>query len=182
MSRSGKKERVMGAWVNRHSVQFQDIPVYYHYAVSAEETNDKLASVLLDNAIGHEGLFKKIETKTKVDEPNLKIYEQAMIDKNRAFGAYFDEPAKIKFINDNFFRVRFDIPASAPTGNYKIRSFLIKDGKILEETLNLLKVEQVGVNALVYLSAHEYSLLYACVCIMLALFSGWIVSVLRVKP
>ncbi len=177
-----KKGRVMGTWINMQFVKFDNASAYYNYALSTQNVDEELAAVFLENGIGHDAFFKKIEEKTSRKLENTEEFKEAFLKKKKALGIFFEEPAEMKFITDNFFRVSFDIPASAPTGNYKIRSFLIRNGKVLEENLNLIKVEQVGLNALVYRSSRDYSLIYAITCIFLAMFSGWLVSVLRVKP
>ena len=177
-----QKARVMGTWVNRRYAKFNDMPTYYHYAISRDAAGVPFFNVMFENGIGHDGLFHKINGKKPDERKNIKIFQKALLKKNTDLGVFFKKPAEVKFMNDNFFRVRFDIPPSAPTGEYKIHSFLIKDGKVIEQALNLMKIEQVGLNAFIHKSAQEYSLLYALVCIFSALFSGWLISALKVKP
>ena len=177
-----QKARVMGTWVNRHFVYFENIPSYYHYAISTGQKDEKLSNVMLENGIGHEALFHRINEKRTETPENIETFQQALLRKNKNLGVFFEQPAEITFLNDNFFRVRFDISPSAPTGEYKIHSFLIKDGKVAERRLNMLKVEQVGINAFMYRAAHEHSAIYAMICIAFALFSGWLAGALRVKP
>ena len=68
-----------------------------------------------------------------------------------------------------------------PTGTYKIRSFLFKEGKLMETDMDTLKVEQVGLNAFVFEAAHKHEALYGAFCVILALVSGWFVGILRVR-
>ncbi len=177
-----KKAKVMGTWVNFHYAEFKKIPTYYHYAISADNISKALSKVMMKNAIGHDALFEKVNDDTNKSLKNIKLFQDALLRKNYELGAFFEKPAEIKFINDNFFRVSFDVPAGAPTGNYKIHSFLIKNGKLINHITDALKVEQVGLNAFIYKSAQNYSFIYALFCIFLALFSGWLVSSLRVRP
>ncbi len=179
-----QKSRVMGAWVNRHYTRFDKFPVYYHHASSLpDEGVEGLNAVLLENGIGHKGLLHKQKDKVKSSNKKENEFYKALIIKNIKAGVFFDKPAEITFLNDNFFRASFSIPPSAPTGEYKIHSYMIDNkGKVIEKTLDMLKVEQVGLNAFVFKSARDYSLIYALLCISLAMFSGWLVSVLRVRP
>ena len=80
------------------------------------------------------------------------------------------------------FRVKFKIPPSAATGEYTIKSYLIKNGKVMQTQEKKLVVDQVGLNAFVRSSAHDYSFIYAMICIIFGVTSGWFVSVLKVKP
>lgn len=177
-----KKDRIIGTWVNRYYTKFKDIPTYYNYAISAQGFSSSLLEAMQENGIGHEALFHKTKSDKSRKLKDERVYKDALLRKNQELGVFFQQPATIKFMNDNFFRVRFDLPPSAPTGEYKIHSFLIKDGKVIGKTLELLTVEQVGLNAFIYKAAHEYSLIYALVCIFLALFCGWLAGAVRVKP
>ncbi|MBI1301775.1 MAG: hypothetical protein GC137_08995 [Alphaproteobacteria bacterium] len=176
-----QKAKIAGTWVNRYHEEFKDIPLYYHHAMTAEESDPKIQAVLKEHNIGHEALFGNVKGDSEGKEQR-EAFARALVEKQIRNGLYFAEPATFKFMNDNFFRVRFDIPASAQTGEYKIRSYLIKNGRVVGKTLDVLQVEQVGLNAFIFNAAQSYSLFYALTCIMLAFFSGWLVSVLRVRP
>lgn len=177
-----KKDRVVGTWVNRYYTTFKDMPIYYNYAISAQSFSSALLDAMLENGIGHEALFHSIETDKSRKLKDVNIYQEALLRKSRKLGVFFSQPATIEFLNDNFFRVRFELPPSAPTGEYKIHSYLIKDGKVIGQDVVLLSVEQVGLNAFIYKSAREYGLIYAFACISLALFFGWLAGAIRVRP
>ncbi len=176
-----KKARILGAWVNSSSVKFKKIPSYYQYATNLDLTVEENESILRRNGIGHDALFDKSRARPK-DVKDLKSYQTALKDKKRREQVYFKQSAEMKFLNQNFFRIHFDVPASAPTGDYKIHSYLLKNGEAIQHDVSVFKVEQVGLNAFVFDAAHKYSTLYALICVLLAVFSGWLVSVLRVKP
>ncbi len=177
-----QKAKVLGTWVNRYYANFKGIPVYYNYAISNKKPDKALKDVMNKNSIGHEGIFLRSNSEELKKIKNIEVFKNALLQKNYDLGVFFEKPAEVKFLNDNFFRVSFKVPPSAPTGEYKISSFLIKKGKVIEHNTEILKVEQVGLNSFIYDAAHEYSFVYAITCIFLALFSGWLVSVLRVKP
>lgn len=179
-----QKARIMGAWVNRHYTRFNEFPIYYHHASSMDkDAQKKHNTVLLENGIGHKGLLYRQKDKAKSSNMKKDEFYKALLRKNKESGTFFEAPAKITFLNDNFFRASFPIPPSAPTGEYKIYSYMIdQDGNVVEKTMDVLKVEQVGLNAFVFRSARDYSFIYALLCIFLAMFSGWLISVLRVRP
>jgi len=176
-----QKARVMGAWINRYSVDYKDIPSYYSYAYSGSDEKNALLSA---SGIGHEGLFKLLNAKSKAKAKvkNVGAFNAALLNKKQKRELYFKEPSRIVFLNEYFFRVHFDIPPSAPTGTYKIHSFLVQNGQVIKKESDVLNVEQVGLNAFVYQAARRHSFLYALICIMIGVFSGWLVSVLKVKP
>lgn len=178
-----QKARVMGTWVNRYYMTFENMPVYYNYATTIDgDVDDKLDLIMRHNGIGHMALFSSLDVRKSGSVIDAKPFQDALLRKKQAKGVYFPKAADIKFLNDHFFRVSFEIPASALTGEYKIHSYLIEDGRVSEKTMNILKVEQVGVNAFVYGLANNHSFAYALICIIFGLFSGWFSSVVRVRP
>jgi len=175
-----KKERILGAWVNRYYMTFKDMPIYYNYASTVMSKGNKLKALFYNKRIGHEALFASLQTRGAIE--NDEVYKKALLEQKRKQGVYFDKPAKINFISDHLFRVSFDVPPSAQTGDYKIHSFLIENGRVTQEKVDALKVKQVGVNALVVYEAKKHSVRYAFIVIILALFSGWFASIVKVRP
>lgn len=176
-----KKSKVLGAWVNAHSTIFQSIPAYYQYASNIEQTEDLEKNTLYQNGIGNKALLKRLAVK-KARNMKVEQFEKALIKRKVQEGVFFEKSAKVNFLNDNFFRTRFEIPASAPTGTYKIHSYLFENNKIVQHDVSKFKVEQVGLNAFIFDVSQKHSTLYALICIILAVFSGWLVSVLKVRP
>jgi len=174
-----RKAQFLGAWINRYAVRFRNMPLYYGYALGEGEIF-KDAELMKSSGIGLEALMiGKAETKGATDK--IGNHQQSLLSSLKAKNVYPYEPLKINFINDYFFRTRFLLPASAPTGTYKIRSFLFKDGKLVETDMDTLKVEQVGLNAFIFQAAHKHAWLYGAFCVLLALVSGWFVAILRVR-
>jgi len=179
-----KKAKVMGTWINRYYMTLKNMPVYYSYAstISEDVKGDNIDLIMRYNGIGHRALFTSVDMNKSRSVKDVEEFQNSFLKKKIYKGVYFEKPATIKFYNDYFFGVRFEIPASAQTGAYKIHSFLIKNGKVIEKRTQKLRVQQVGVNAFVYNLAYRHSLFYAISCIALALFCGWFASVVRVRP
>tara|TARA_R110002072_G_scaffold281585_3_gene444202 strand:- start:1011 stop:1784 length:774 start_codon:yes stop_codon:yes gene_type:complete len=177
-----KKDRVMGTWVNRYFVTYKDMPMYYHYAVSDNSVDLEKDKLYLDNGIGYHALLKNVSRTTSKALEDENIFDDILMVKKQNNGVFFAEAAPIRFMNDNFFRIQFKVPPSAPTGAYKIHSYLIRGGEIIQHNENDLVVKQVGLNAFLYNASRQSSFIYAMSCIFFALFSGWLVSVLKVRP
>ncbi len=178
-----RKDRVLGAWVNRHFVKFKGIPAYYHFALSDDDQETEgFQEILNNNGIGNEALIASIKIKKSKKIKDTRPFTDALLDKKIKAALYFDKPSEFKFINDNFFRVKFPIPPSATTGEYKIHSYLIKDGQVVQHSESRLNVKQVGLNASIVGASKQYSFVYALLCIFLGLFSGWFVSIIKVRP
>jgi len=181
-----KKERVIGTWVNRYYMTFNDMPIYYNYASTIALEGKMLEGgakdTLVSKRIGHEALFASLRTKKSSSVKDENVYKQALMEQKRQQGVYFDKPAKVNFISDHLFRVTFEVPPSAQTGDYKIHSLLIENGRVTREKIDALKVKQVGLNASIVSMAEEHSIIYAIIVIFLALFCGWFASIVKVRP
>ncbi len=175
-----KKAQILGAWINRYGIRYRRVPLYYGYAHTGGEVFEN-QETMGEIGLGIDGLMKG---KADLKNPATKTdaYQAALVNSMRAKKVYPEEPQQLNFINDYFFRTRFLLPASAPTGTYKIQSYLFKDGKLIESDTDTMKVEQVGLNAFVHESAQDHAVLYGIVSILLALASGWFVGILRVRP
>lgn len=174
-----RKAKLLGAWINRYAVRFRNMPLYYGYAVGEGEVF-KDSELMKTSGIGIDALMiGKAELKSPTEK--LGNHQDSLLASMRSKSLYPQEPLKINYINDYFFRTRFLLPASAPTGTYKIRSFLFKEGKLVETDMDIMKVEQVGLNAFIFQAAHKNEWLYGMFCVVLALVSGWFVGILRVR-
>lgn len=171
-----RKAKVMGAWINRYSAKYKHMPLYYDYALGRPEDEQADSALFRDKGIGVDSLFAPEKMEAEKD------FVEALVAEKRQGKLFPAAPRHVGFLNDNFFRVDFHIPSAAPTGRYRIESFLIKDGKIMDTDMEVLKVEQVGLNALIYRFARDHAISYGLACIFLALGAGWFVSALRVKP
>lgn len=178
-----QRAQILGAWVNRHFVHFSRQPGYYHYAASFDAAKGpEYAALMRENRIGVEALFEGADIRASRGVEDKAPFQSALILTKQNKGIYPQKPAALKFMNEHFFRVNFPIPPGAPIGEYKVHSFLIKKGAVIEADIDIVKVEQVGVNASVLYMSRHYALLYAMLCIMLAGFAGWLVNVVRVRP
>ncbi len=177
-----EKARVFGTWVNRYFVHFDNIPKYYSYSLSGTNNSEKTKRLLAFHGIGNDAMLSNARIEKSGSVEDLELFKKELLKKKVDAGLYTKDGVKMNFINNNFFRVRFDIPASAATGNYIIKSYLIKDDEVIEHNTDMLSVEQVGLNAFINESARKHSFIYAFVCIFLAFFSGWLISVLKVRP
>lgn len=177
-----KKERVMGAWVNRYSMLIEDVPAYYQYALSAPLTKMSVSNVVDAQKIEKTSYVNNLKAQISTDKQPKDIFVKSLLDQKVKQELFFAESESFTFLNDHFFKVHFRIPASALTGEYVIKSLLVKDGEIIQRDEATLVIEQVGANAFINNAAKEYSLAYALICIAFAMFSGWLISVIKVKP
>ncbi len=164
-----RKANILGAWINRSWVKFKDIPLYYNYALSNEDRG-----VFTAQNIGLDALAFQAEDTKGWDEARLGLYKDAFLRGRRALDFYPEEPNSVEFLSERFFKVRLSVPANVPKGEYTVKEFLVRDGEVVHEQRESLKVAQVGFSSDVYEFAQSRSVSYAMVCVFIAVLSGWL--------
>lgn len=170
------KGKAMGVWLNKDSMKFRDVPVYYDYALSRAADEIAEADVLKGSGIGLNSLFFDPDDDGS-DAATLSSFQEALIRNKQTQSLFPLKPQAIDFLSDRFFKVTFNMPANVPTGSYQIHTYEIKNGAIEDENITRVRVAQVGAGASVFQFAHSHSFAYGALCVFLAVFAGWIGNV-----
>ena len=173
-----RKEQVAGMWLNRRAMKFRNVPLYYDYALSRPEKQLSKGDNLKEAGIGLDALYFTPDDSSE-DAQYIQNFQEAMIRTKQTQGLYPLKPKGVKFLQNNFFRVSFYLPANVPIGTYEVESYLLKDGEVLEDHTTQLRVGQVGFGARVYQFAQRHGFSYGLVCVLMAVMAGWAVNLLR---
>lgn len=166
-----RKEKTLGTWMNRTSLEFRRVPSYYDYALNLPAGGDT-AALFDENRIGVDNLAFYPEDADE-DAAVIESFSDALIRRMQEKGFY---PLKAKIpqmFGDGFFKVSFHLPPGVPTGLYTIKALAVRDGIVVAKDAKTLQVGQVGFNARVYLFAGNHSLFYGIASVLIALVSGW---------
>lgn len=165
-----RKDQIMGIWMNNDAVTFYNVPVYYDLALSRGEREIADPEVLRRQGIGLDALNFEPVGRENVEE--VQRFKEALVRNKQLQGHFPLEPKDIIFLNNNFFRANFYMPADVPTGDYLIRTYLFRDGVVLGQQETQLRVGQVGFSARVYRFAHFQALAYGLLSVLLAIVAG----------
>ena len=166
-----RKDQILGIWTNRKSLTFRNVPVYYDIASSKPVNEMAPLDILETNEIGLDYLdFEPIGGRR---DDQVEPFKEALIRNKQTVGHYPLEPRKIVFLDSDFFRVNFDVPANVPTGEYVIKTYLLNEGSITDVNETNLYVQQEGFSARVYKFAHYNSFTYGLVAVLFALLAGF---------
>ncbi len=162
-----KKGRVLGAWMNKDTVEFRRVPAYYDIA-STYAPSEEFAK---EHEIGFGNLDFYAENESEPEV--IAVFKNALIIKMQTKGFVPEEAKKVKRIDAHFFKTTFILPPDIPTGLYTVDTYVVRDDKLLGHESRKLQVGQVGFNANVYMTAQEHSLFYGLFTVFVALISGW---------
>lgn len=173
-----RKENAMGLWFNRHSLKFEDVPVYYDYALSVPADKMGKPEVLKENGIGLDAL--KFKPDMWRDDPAYsQSFQEGLIRNKQGEGLFPLKPKEVTFLDDDFFRATFYMPSNVPTGRYEVQSFLINNGAVKDVRTTELNVGQVGMEARIHKFARKQSFTYGVLCVALAVMAGWAANMFR---
>ena len=175
-----RKRKVLGIWVNAQDVRFKDVPRYYDVAYSAPQSLIAERSTLRQHRIGLDGLklIPAAKDQAGAEEGSARIdrFREALVGRKQQGGFFPAAPKEVQWINPSFFRADFQLPASIPTGLYKVDAYWFDNGDLIAQASRDLRVGQVGMSARLYRFATEYSLLYGLAAVIFAALFGWLAN------
>lgn len=173
-----RKDRVLGVWVNAESRTFVDAPVYL--AMLANRPFEAIASAEVQRRqqIGINNFLLPQDIGGDVgevvrDDP----YRMAFVRLRMERGLYVESSNAVTFLTPTLFRTAIPLPADAPIGTYEVDVKLFADGAMVAREHSAFELYKVGLEQVVATSARNHGLLYGLTTAGLALFVGWLASV-----
>lgn len=171
-----KKERVGGIWINQDNVKFDSIPSSYLMMASSPPEEARVNAVLKELKLGAE--FTSFGTLRNVfSSQKARDFRGSVVRLKREEGLYHETDG-VRFIADNLFRAQFKIPALIPVGTHRVRSFLLFDNKLISKANHEVRIIKTGFEQLMYNFAHENGIAYGICCVLLAIITGWLSSII----
>ena len=176
--RTRRKERIAGIWVNMDSREFVGVPSYL--AILSNRPVKEIASpdtlrrlqVGLDNFLLPQRIGPDIAD-TVPDDPYRLAFVRVQSDQN----LYREAPNAVTFLTPTVFRAAIPLPAAVPTGSFAIDVKLFAGGVLVGRTNSALEVIKAGFEQYVADAARDHGLIYGVATAMMALFTGWLASV-----
>ena len=168
-----RKSRVLGIWVNDASQRFAGVPLFYAVSTTRplEEIADAANLSLLQ--IGTANLQFAPRGTVAGDRDD---FARSLKRLKRTRGLY-SQTASTVFLSPTLFRATLPVPANVPIGRHVAQAFLFRDGRYIGSATADMTVEKTGFEQVTYDFAHEQSLLYGLVAVLVAVVTGWLASV-----
>jgi uncharacterized protein (TIGR02186 family) len=168
-----RKERFLGLWLNTGRQAFDNVPAYYAIAASQPlprllarsgsgeilSLEDRMALVKSVGQRGHEDLIR---------------FRRGLVEAKRRDGLFPAAIGQVTIQANRLFRVDLPFPSKLPEGNYEVRAYLLREGRIVAAVSRPLPVGKVGFNAQLAGWAEHDGALYGLAAILLALGAGWL--------
>ena len=168
-----RKERFLGLWLNTGRQAFDDVPAYYYIAAS-QPLQRLLARGTGGEILSLEDRMTTVQSVGQRESSDLTRFRIGMVDVKRREGLFPANIGQVTIQANRLFRVDLPFPSRLPEGNYDVRAYLLREGKIVAAVSRPLPVSKVGFNAqLAGWASHEGEL-YGLGAIVMALLVGWI--------
>ena len=117
----------------------------------------------------------KISSLESMDPEYVEAVD-ATIRIRQSSGAYNLENIGLKLIDDTLFSANIALPSNLREGDYEAFIYLVQNKKVSSVSKDVIKVRKIGLEKVLYNTAHDHPLFYGFFSIFLALISGWVAS------
>lgn len=170
-----QKTNVLGVWLNTDQVEFSNFPSYFHVLSSARLTDITDITTLTTNFILPESHTLVANAK---DWWKGAVFGRELVRLMTEEGLFGVQENAVNFLADNFYSARLTLPSNAPPGPYIALTYVFKNGEIIARKSEGFAVRKIGFERFLALSAVQQPLLYGVICVLLALFTGWLGGVI----
>ena len=169
-----RKDRVWGIWINNASIAVDSAPSFYAVATTGPLVEILSATENLRHAITIDRVIRAVGVTAEADASEAFI--EAMMRVRTAEGRYRLLQDKIELTEETLFRTDVTLPANLTEGEYKVRLFLLRDGRVVSSQERAIAVRKEGLERLIFNMAQQQPLLYGLVSLVLAGVAGWAAS------
>lgn len=169
-----RKERHAGIWLNASSVTVDAAPSFYAVASSGplaeslSETEDLRYKITLPHAIRAIGI--------SAEASDAEEFITALQRLRGSDGAYRQAEGSVQLVEETLFRTDVALPANLTEGDYRVRMFITRGGKVVDSLERIIGVRKAGLERTLYVMAHEQPFLYGVISLVLAAVAGWAAS------
>ncbi|MEM7070020.1 MAG: TIGR02186 family protein [Pseudomonadota bacterium] len=174
-----KKSRVGGIWINTASREYRDVPSFYSVATNSRISDIADLSWFSSKGIGIDYLKAKL-----VDAGSIEAFltqgefSTALRRKRIENGLFAENTTALELISPSLFRAAVSLPPNVPIGVHTVTAHLFHKGKKLDAVTQTFEVRKFGFEEWIYNLAHQYSLIYGILCVLLAIATGWFANLI----
>jgi uncharacterized protein (TIGR02186 family) len=170
-----EKTRNFGVWLNTDQVVFRNFPSYFQVLSSG-----KLLDITDITTLSAEYILPESHTIMPNEAGWWKsaIFGRELVRLMTEQGLFGVSENAVNFLSESFYSARLTLPSNAPPGPYLALTYVFRDGEVIARRSEGFSVRKIGFERFVALAAVQQPLLYGVICVLLALFTGWLGGVI----
>lgn len=174
-----QKARFLGIWLNSASRTFVNIPSFYALNSSRPLSEVSTPQILKRFQIGADNLVFPVSADDGAETANADDeFRKAFVRLKQRDGLFRSEAYGVTFPGTEIFQTAMRIPANVPVGRYVVTVYLFRDGALLATDQSEIRIAKMGFEQFTFDLAHNQGLLYGVLCVILAIFTGWLAGVI----
>jgi uncharacterized protein (TIGR02186 family) len=169
-----RKDRRAGIWINTEAVTVDSAPTFYAVA-----TTGPLTSILKDTEnLRYQITIPRVIRAVGItsEASNAGDFVLAMLRLRDANGLYRLDQGKVEFLEETLFRSDIILPANLTDGEYRVRIFLTRNGRVIDSQERVIGVRKEGLERFLYNLAYDYPLVSGIASVLMAVIAGWAAS------
>jgi uncharacterized protein (TIGR02186 family) len=166
-----RKSREFGIWLNTDAVQIDSAPSFYAVATTGlmadviSDTENLRHQITIPRAIRAIGISAQAEDAPDFIAALLRIREDG--DRYRL------AEGSVTLTDDTLFRADVVLPANLTEGEYSVRMYLTRAGRVLDEQDQVIDVQKQGVERFINRLSKSQPLIYGLLSLAMAVAAGW---------
>lgn len=166
-----RKDRVGGIWINDASVRVDSAPSFYEVASTAPLEQILSGTEDLRHRISVPRVIRAVGASSEAD--NAPGFLEALIRIRETNDVYRVSPEGVNLSEETLFRTDVDLPANLTEGDYRVRMFLTRGGKVVAQQEQVIDVRKAGLERFLFNLSQDQPLAYGVLALVLAAFAGW---------
>jgi uncharacterized protein (TIGR02186 family) len=169
-----EKSRRFGMWINTSAVNIDAAPSFYAIATTGplrqiiSDTENLRYKVTIPSMISAIGIASETATPDDFITGLLRI--------RLGEGRYRLDQGAVEFLEETLFRADVELPANLTDGEYRVRIFLTRGGRVIDSQERVIGVRKEGVERFIYNLAKEQPLVTGIASVLMAVVAGWAAS------
>jgi uncharacterized protein (TIGR02186 family) len=165
------KRQRFGIWMNTEQVVFKDFPTFYHVLTSGKLT-DITDQATLDRLNIMPLAQTRITAQPSTADQSWFGRELVRLMTNQGFFGLNE--LGVVFRSNTLYSAQVNLPSDIPPGPFLTHTYVFKNGEMIAERSEGFSVRKIGFERFLALSAQQQPLLYGLICVVLAIFTGWL--------
>ena len=170
-----RKDRFGPMWLNLDERRYIAIPAFLE--VLSNRTLTAIASAPLREEL-RLGLDEQVPQQIASRAANDPRFRDALQRLRKSQDLFRESAGGVKFIAANVFQATIELPGKAPIGNYDIDVVVFAKGALVARGSSSFRVAKTAVEQTVATMAADHGVLFGIGMALMALFIGWLASVI----
>ncbi len=169
------KTNNFGIWTNTDQVTFKQFPSFYNVLSSGKLDNIATPDVLAaENVLP---IAQALATSAQGETEKATRFGTELVRLMTQEGHFAVREDGVRFLSDTAYVAQVTLPSDVANGPFLAHTLVLKDKQVVAERSEGFTVRKSGFENFVFVASRQQPLLYAIVCVILALGTGWLAGV-----